>query len=365
MGNATMAIAPDRLKNIEIRNQVLLEGLKEGEHRKFSKFLQKLSIQIIKRLNKEGETIESKRRMQILLKDFTEIQKVIYLDYDEMLVENLEEIILDQAKFESLALDKVVDDFESVVPASAQLLTSARVLPMSVQGLTGQPLLRSFIKDWTKSSIDQVNAIIQQGFAQGKTISEMSIQIRGSQQQNFKNGILAKVNRDNRSVVRTAIQHVASVARTETMLSNDDLVKGYQWVSTLDSRTTQQCRALYGREFKIKHGPLPPIHVNCRSTTVAVLDERFNFMGQDAKRPAVGAEKIGQIPANVTYYEWLALQPKTFQNSVIGVTRGNLLRDGGLSAAEFARLSLDKNFRPLTLDEMKAKSPEVFEEADL
>lgn len=70
------------------------------------------------------------------------------------------------------------------------------------------------------------------------------------------------------TIIRTVIQHVASVGRTETMVANSDLVKGHQWVSTFDSRTTAQCQGLDGREFKIGDGPLPPIHVNCRSTII-------------------------------------------------------------------------------------------------
>lgn len=360
-----MATAPDQLKNIEIRNQVLLEGLKEGEHRKFSRFLKDLSSQIIKRLESEGQTIRTKRRLQILLADFNEIQNSIYFEYIGFLGENLEDVTIDQAEFETQALNKTVKNFEAVLPAPTQLLTSVRVVPMSVQGLTSKPLLQPFIKDWSISSINRVNTVIQQGFAQGKTVNQMVLEIRGTKQQKFKNGVLAKINRDNRAIVRTAVQHVASVARTETMRQNSDVVKGYEVVATLDNRTTATCRGLDGREFKIGQGPLPPFHVGCRTTTTAVLDERFDFLDQGAKRPVVGEKKIGQVSADKTYYEWLKTQSAKFQNSVIGVTRGKLLRNGGITADEFARLSLDKNFQPLTLDEMRAKRPEVFEQANI
>jgi len=360
-----MAAISEQLKNIEIRNQVLLEGLKQGEHAKFAKFLRELSADVNDRLILEGDTIRNKQRLRALLSDLTEIQRVIYIEYADLLASDLEEITIDQAEFESEALDKVTKTFNPVIPAATQLLVAARVLPLSVQGLTGKPLLQPFIKDWTQTSINRVNNLVQQGFAQGKTTNQIALEIRGTKQQKFENGELARINRDNRAIVRTAVQHVASVGRTETMRENSDLVKGYEWVSTLDSRTTSQCRGLDGRRFKIGKGPLPPIHVNCRSTTVAVLDERFDFLDEGAKRPAVGEEKIGQVSADMTYYEWLKTQSATFQNSVIGPTRGKVLRNGGLTADEFARLSLDKNFKPLTLDEMRAKRPEVFEEANI
>ncbi len=360
-----MPAISEELKNIEIRNQVLLEGLKEGEHRKFAKFLRDLSIKITKRLRSERQTVRSKRRLQILLNDLEKIQETVYKEYSELLSSDLEKITIDQSEFEAQALNKVVRNFNSIIPAPTQLLVSARVVPMSVRGLTSEPLLKPFIKNWTTKSIDRVNTIVQQGFAQGRTIQEISLSIRGTKKQKFKNGELAKINRDNQAIVRTAVQHVASVGRTETMLQNSDLVKGYQWVSTLDSRTSAECRGLDGREFKIGQGPLPPIHVNCRSTTVAVLDERFDFLDENAKRPAVGEKKIGQVAADKTYYDWLKTQSAVFQDSIIGTTRGKLLRNGGMTGNEFARLSLDKNFRPLTLDEMKAKRPEVFKQANV
>lgn len=360
-----MAIVSEELKNIEIRNQVLLEGLKEGEHRKFNKFLRNLSIQIIKRLESEGLIIETKRRLQILLSDLNNIQNVIYSEYTDLLIDDLKKITIDQAEFETEALNFTVKNFDSVIPAPTQLLTSVRVIPMSVQGLSSKPLLEPFIKNWTIDSINRVNTIVQQGFAQGKTIQQMSLEIRGTRQQKFENGVFGKINRDNRAIVRTAVQHVSSIARTETMRENSDLVKGYQWVSTLDNRTTSQCQGLDGREFKIGGGPLPPIHINCRSTTVAILNERFDFLDKGAKRPAVGEKKIMRVAADKTYYQWLKTQSAVFQDSVIGVSRGKLLRNGGITADEFARLSLNKNFKPLTLDEMRVKRPEVFDEANV
>ena len=360
-----MAAVSEKLKNIEIRNQVFLEGLKQGEHVKFAKFLRRLSADINNRLLSEDGAARNRQRLKILLSDLTSIQSAIYTEYADLLKSDLEDITIDQADFEAKALEKVSRNFISVIPASTQLLTASRVLPMSVQGLTGKPLLQPFIKDWTETSINRVNNLVQQGFAQGKTTNQIALEIRGTKQQKFKNGELAKINRDNLAIVRTSVQHVASVGRTEAMRENDDLVKGYEWVSTLDSRTTPQCRGLDGQRFKIGKGPLPPIHVNCRSTTVAVLDERFDFLDEGAKRPAVGAEKTGQVSADMTYYQWLKTQPASFQNSVIGPNRGKLLRNGGLSADEFADLSLDKNFKPLTLDEMRAKRPEVFEEANI
>jgi hypothetical protein len=105
------------------------------------------------------------------------------------------------------------------------------------------------------------------------------------------------------------------------------------------------------RVFPIDEGPRPPLHINCRSTTVAVLDDRYKFLDegatQSARDPITG--KVESVPAGQSYYGWLKTQPAAVQDSIIGPTRGKLLRDGGLSAQRFSELSLGKNFQPLTL----------------
>jgi len=49
----------------------------------------------------------------------------------------------------------------------------------------------------------------------------------------------------------------------------------------------------------------------------------------------------------------------------LGPVRGKLFRDGGLTAERFAALQLDKNFKPLALDQLKELEPLAFERARL
>jgi hypothetical protein len=75
--------------------------------------------------------------------------------------------------------------------------------------------------------------------------------------------------------------------------------------------------------------------------------------------------QFGPVDSKLTYYGWLKTQPESFQDDVLGPMRGKLLRDGGLSAEKFASLNLDKNFEPLSLDEMRRREPLAFERAGL
>jgi hypothetical protein len=139
------------------------------------------------------------------------------------------------------------------------------------------------------------------------------------------------------------------------------MVKQYEWVSTLDRRTTTTCKSLDNRKFDVGKGPTPPIHVNCRSTTIAVLDPKFDFLIQGRTRSA----EFGPVSGDASYYDWLKRQPEGFQVQALGPTRAKLFREGGLSADDFSKLQLDRNFQPLTLDEMRALEPEAFKAAGL
>jgi len=147
----------------------------------------------------------------------------------------------------------------------------------------------------------------------------------------------------------------------KTWEANQAVVDGYRWVSTLDGVTTAQCRTLDGKNFDVGSGPMPPIHIGCRSTTVAELREDLAFLSEGRTR----SSKDGYVNANETYYSWLKKQPAAFQNDVLGKTRAKLFRDGGLNAERFSALNLDRNFKPLTLEQMKIKEPQAFIRAEI
>ena len=360
-----MAEISEQLKAIDTRNQVLLERLKQGEHEKFAPFLKKMERQVRIRLSDEGVTVNNKKRLNILLADVSSIQKAIYDDYLKQLSLDLGEIGLSQAEFEAKSYERVVAKFESTVPDVEQVSVALRVNPLQIEGYTGNPLLEPFLKDWSAKETQRVKTVIQQGFYQGQTISQMTANLRGTKTNNYNDGEWAKVNRSNRTIVRTAVQHASTQARHETMNQNTDLIKGYEWVSTLDSRTSAQCSALDGMRFGLGEGPLPPLHPNCRSSTTVVLDEKYDFLDKGATRASKGASGGKQVDAKETYYSWLKGQSKAFQEEAIGVAKSKLLRDGGLTAEQFAKQSLNRNFDALTLKEWKNKNPVLFENAGI
>jgi SPP1 gp7 family putative phage head morphogenesis protein len=257
-----MPESSDELTAISVRNQILLERLKSGEYKKFAPFLRRIERDVRNRIGDEGDTIATKKRLNVLLTDVQRIQKEIYDEYIAQLNGDLGSIAVSQSEFEANSYNKVVANYNATVPAAEQVLASVRLNPLQIKDYAGDPLIEPYMRDWSRKETARVTSAIQQGFYQGQTNAEIVRSIRGTKALNYRDGVLDISNRSAFTIVRTSVQHAASQARQATMKANSDLIKGYKWVSTLDSRTSDQCASLDGRRFDIGEGPLPPIHPN-------------------------------------------------------------------------------------------------------
>jgi SPP1 gp7 family putative phage head morphogenesis protein len=276
----------------------------------------------------------------------------------------LEKLAGYEAAFEARTFGFVAASVRLKVPEAADAYAAALSKPLSVNG----QLLETFVDKWGLAEIDRVNDTIRKAWSEGWTVDRLTTAINGTKKQNYADGLIGKpgttaavARRNARAVARTSVQHIASAARMATWEANADVISGYRFVATLDSRTTQICRTLDGEVFELNAGPIPPVHVGCRSTTVAEVDPALDFLDEGATR----SSENGYVPANQTYYDWLKTQPDDFQDEAIGKTRAKLFRDGGLSSDEFSALNLNRNFQPLTLAEMQKLEPLAFERAGI
>ena len=354
------AISPANF-DATIRHQVFLERLKSGQAADITPFLRTIDRNIRLRLSTTELTTYSRKRLNRLLAAVDQMIADELGKFSKQLTLDLSDLAVSESVFEARSLTNAVDNatFEAVIPAAARVRAIAFAAPLSVRGADGGKLLKPFLKDWSKSERDLIVNAIRQGVFEGQNNGKIMRAIRGTAAARYKNGKLAVINRHTSAVVRTMVQHISSHARQATYEANANLVKKYQWVSTLDSRTSEICQGLSGRVWNLGEGPVPPAHLQCRSVTVAVLDERFSAFEGKAQQ----ASMFGPVDADETYYSWLKKQPVKFQNEAIGKTYATLLRKGGLSADRFGQLRLSKNFKPLNLAEMQKLEPLAFEKA--
>jgi hypothetical protein len=155
-------------------------------------------------------------------------------------------------------------------------------------------------------------------------------------------------------MVRTALSHTAATAKSKTFTDNSDIIPYYEWVATLDGRTSPLCRARDGQAYKVGKGPLPPAHYNCRSTTSPLFADEVN--PKTLKKLDTGGRRAsvnGQVSADLNYNDWLANQSKSFQVDVLGETKADLFRKGELTMDKF----VNNKGQELTLDQLKDKYP--------
>jgi SPP1 gp7 family putative phage head morphogenesis protein len=139
--------------------------------------------------------------------------------------------------------------------------------------------------------------------------------ILGKDPQKVIDEIARKMNTSKTNAGRLVMTEEAffsSAAQKDCFAELD--VEMYEIVATLDSHTSDICRGMDGKHFKISEWKVgetaPPFHVHCRSTTVPYFDDEFDAVGERATRD----EETGKtyfVPGNMTYKEW----EKSFVNS--------------------------------------------------
>lgn len=338
------------------RHAVYIERLKAGEVRKFSAFLRELDRRLREALTRGGLTDFQRQRTEAMLAEVDSILRAVLGEYVQAVNGDLREIAAYEGQFVGGMLAE--HGYRANVPTIGQLWAAASTSPLAAGN---GKLLDPFLTDWTQAERERVVGALRLAVAEGKTVPQAVTMIRGTKARNYQDGVLAITQRNAEAVVRTAIAHVTAAARHESYAANDDILAGYRWSAVLDQRTSSTCRALDGRIFQFGKGPMPPAHINCRSSTTPVLNDEWAFLTKGAKRSSMD----GPVDAGTTYYDWLKRQPAGFQDEVLGPTRGALLRNGGLSAKRFAELQLDRNFKPLTLREMERLEPAAFRRAGL
>jgi len=213
---------------------------------------------------------------------------------------------------------------------------------------------------------ERFSQVVRQGLLTGETTPDIAKRLIGSLQFGEKAktarqlaaaGGQATAVADNQimTIVRTSINQVANAASQQVYEANQDITKKYRYVATLDTRTSSICRALDGREFEYGKGPTPPQHFNCRSTTVPVID--YDELGFTPPPPAKRASAGGQVPANMSYGEWLAKQDPSTKAKALGA--GKVKYFDMLSAEYGPKDAIAKLVRDdgseLTLQQLRAR----------
>lgn len=160
--------------------------------------------------------------------------------------------------------------------------------------------------------------IIPQEFARGRGVQQIANDFAARMNVSYKNAL---------RLVRTEINYISNKATLQAY-RDSGVVQEFEFVATLDMRTSEVCQDMDGRHFPLAEGKtginIPPLHPYCRSTTIpyfpadefgaAVTDRvgrdetgKSTFMGKDMSylewaQQYTSASYVKRVKANLTKY---------------------------------------------------------------
>lgn len=311
----------------------------------------------------------SVQRLDILLQSVRVLNADVYAQFLADLTSDLHGLSGAEATYQAQLFKSVLPVQFSVASVSQEQVYAAAM---------SRPFQGRLLKEWASGiEADRMIRIrdgLRQGFVEGKTVSQLVTELRGTRARGYEDGVIQIDRRSAESIARTAISHMAGTARDQFNRANLDLIKAEVWRSTLDNKTSVPCRLRDGKEYTPDtHKPIGHdlpwgagpgrFHWNCRSISTVVVKswEELGGVAGPELSPKQRASMDGQVPADMTYGQWLDKQSASRQDEILGPTRGRLYRQGGLALDRFAN---DKG-QWLNLDELKARNETAFQRAGL
>lgn len=334
-----------------LRHQIHMQGVTNGTVKKMLALLNRADQDVLRLIRKRGpDGTFSAARLKALLDRLRGMNVDLYSRFRESLRGEMRALAQVEAQF-------TANQLRHTLPGAitAELTVVQPTMSTVYAAAVAKPLQGKILSDWTKGlevgRRQAVEQAIRLGVVEGETVQQILNRIRGTRLANYKDGALSIQRRHAVALTRTAVNHVVNVARQTTYLANSDIVKGWQYVATLDASTTDICQALDGQIFPMsKTGSAPPQHYNCRSTTTPVLKmpSEMGIKGLDDLPAGQRASMFGPVARKETYNSWLKRQPKSFQDKVLGPGKAAIFRRGKLPLSKF----VDAKNRSLTIPQL-------------
>ncbi|MGO2450886.1 hypothetical protein [Pseudomonas taetrolens] len=349
------------LSNAEVRKIIALLNSADAE----------LRAQLILAIASLGVESFTVTHMNSVLVSVLEINKSIYAAIQETMVES----VIDLAKYE-IGYQKAL--FTEVIPQQVRVTVSLGSvnLDQARQIAMSRPFQGKLLKEWLGNlEVNRAARIrdgVRMGMVEGQTTEQIVRRVMGIKSEGYADGLLNRSRQDIESVVRTAISHTAQGARDAFYRANDDLIAEVSWLSTLDNKTSVDCRLRdrlrytndthepVGHKVPWKAGP-GRIHWCCRSTSTPILKGYEELRLSKGLPESTRASMDGQVPKSTTYGEWLIEQSAARQDQILGPNRGKLLREGGLTPDQF----YNDRGKFLTLDQLRERDAASFAKAGI
>lgn len=363
---------PRYLHDRAIRFQVQTLRYAAGEQRKIRALLNKIQEDILDQMRKAriDDAVRAETKAKRLATLFEEVKIVLNTEFkvvNKVMRTDLAALARIAAEDASASINAIFGGVELAQPN----LSASFMKSIAKDLIFGTPA----DEWWEQQANSTRNRFMQQlrlGLAQGETVDEMVTRVVGRAARDGRPaiaGVMDLTRQQAEMLVRTAVVSTSNRARQES-LNDENMVKGWQWVSTLDSRTTPICRALDGKQWDKEYNPIghdmafpgPVAHIGCRSTQIPVLVS-YSELVEDKEVAAIldtlsvdnstRASMGGQVDGGMNYDQWLKemeAEKEGFAKDMLGPARYDLWKKGKLSMEDM----VGQNGRELTLEELEA-----------
>lgn len=409
-----MATGNDLYQDALIARALEIENLKDRISKKVVTLLNKTEEDLILKIRSgmgelgnpaSGQRFLISERHKRLLEEIRTIRSDTWREANGIIRNELLSLSKEEAALVLTALPTAIGiELSLVLPTAAAL--SAIVTSRPFQGR----VLREWARGLEATDLRRIQDAIQLGLVEGDSIDQIVTRVRGTRATGFA-GPLQTSRRNAQAIVRTAVIHVSNAARESVFIANSDVILGLKWTAVLDGRTTPICMSRDGKVASIggnilppgfpklvPNGARPPAHFGCRSIMIPIISpegvvgnrpfvvdtrsrerreidfrqiareqagDRWRTMSRSARATQVrnvrsqwAIDRVGTLPAETTYSQFLKRQSSEFQNEVLGTIRGKAFRKG---------ISLDqlvtRTGRRISLSRLRLSHPEFFQAA--
>lgn len=386
-----MTTTNDLIRDQLIRHEVYLGRYSRKQAEDLIELLESSEREILQKILRTKGTV-SKARLNALLETIRKINVEAYAAAGKAMKQGMFKFAQQELTFNSGVMNNALRfGWNWVQPSSEQLRFLVEDTPFDGR------LMREWVASLADAKFKRMSSEIRRGYLLGESVDNIARRIQGP---------LDLSRAQAHAVARTATNAISNGSRMMLYRENADIVKGVQWMATLDGRTTAICRGLDTLVWDMEGKPIghghqldgPPAHVNCRSVIIPVLRsyqelgfgqtnpiytfrptnsllvsvEKFNqllrrelaadnrqlWLRMTAKeRQAVVkreaqirlGEMTGKVSEKTSYSTWLRSQSVAFQDEVLGRAAADIFRRNlQLNLSQF----IDRSGKALTLEQL-------------
>jgi SPP1 gp7 family putative phage head morphogenesis protein len=200
-----------------------------------------------------------------------------------------------QNTYKSSFYETLFDAYKAGLGVRFDILDESLVESICLTPWTGKSFSERIWRN-NKKLIQEVRSILSQGVIQGIDINQMSRKLSGRMGAALHRG---------KTLIRTETNFILNQATANGYETAG--LDEYQFLATLDNRTSTICQRLDNKIFKVKDRMVgvnyPPMHPNCRSTTIPYFREDEGLLNE--KRFARDKDGKGMyISADMNYKKW-------------------------------------------------------------